>query len=149
MRPATSISAGAGAGGATESTAAGYTGAATNILGERRHMTTAVHERVGLAEYLALVNRYIDKNMTDGMPVIPPSAAAVEAMCAATGLSPEHAVGSYPIRQAPVTVKDIAVNALMAGCLPEYMPVLVTAHEAMFSKTERGGDAFGTSHMTQ
>ena len=112
-------------------------------------MTTAVHERVGLAEYLALVNRYIDKHMTDGMPIIPPSAAMVDAMCAATGLAPEHAVGSYPIRQAPVTVKDIAVNALMAGCLPEYMPILVTAHEAMFSKTERGGDAFGTSHMTQ
>jgi hypothetical protein len=110
---------------------------------------TAVEEKTGLSDYIALVNRYIDKNMTDGLPIIPPSASAVAAMCAATGLPPDHVVGSYPIREAPVTVKDIAVNALMAGCLPEYMPIVIAAHEAMFARTPRGGDAFGTSHMTQ
>ena len=110
---------------------------------------TAVQESSGAQDYIAIVNRYIERNQTDGLPVLPPSADAVNAMCAATGLDPDYAVGTYPIREAPVTVKDIAVNALMAGCLPEYMPVLIAAHQAMFTKTERGGDAFGTSHMTQ
>lgn len=110
---------------------------------------TATQEHPGLQDYVALVNRYIDRGMTDGLPVIPPSAEAVNAMCAATGLPPDHVVGYYPIREAGVTVKDIAVNALMAGCLPEYMPILIAAHEAFFMRTERGGDAFGTGHMTQ
>ena len=79
--------------------------------------TAATAEQAGINEYIALVNRYLDKNMTDGLPVIPPSASAVEAMCAASGYSPDQVVGGYPIRQAPVTVKDIAVNAPMAGCL--------------------------------
>jgi hypothetical protein len=121
----------------------------TFLRGRAGMTTAATAEQVGINEYIALVNRYLDKNMTDGLPVIPPSASAVEAMCAASGFLPDHVVGGYPIRQAPVTVKDIAVNALMAGCLPEYMPILVAAHEAMFTTTERGGDAFGTSHMTQ
>ncbi len=106
-------------------------------------------ELTAAEQYIALVNRYYEKNSTDGLPILPPSGEAVAAMCAATGLPPEHEVGTYPIRTAPVTIKDIAVNALMAGCLPEYMPIVVAAHEAMFTKTPRGGDAFGTSHMTQ
>jgi hypothetical protein len=110
---------------------------------------TATQELPGLQEYIALVNRYIDRDMTDGMPVIPPSGEAVNQMCAASGLPPDHELGHYPIREAAVTVKDVAVNALMAGCLPEYMPILIAAHQAMFRRTPRGGDGFGTGHMTQ
>src|SRR5918992_6003190 len=98
-------------------------------------MTTTTQEQSGLQDYIALVNRYIDRSMTDGLPVIPPSAEAVNVMCNATGLPPDHIVGYYPIREAGVTVKDIAVNALMAGLLPRNMPLLPPAPQTMFSRT--------------
>jgi hypothetical protein len=103
----------------------------------------AVQTEVGIQDYVALVNRYLDRGLTDGLPVIPPSSEAVNTMCAATGLPPEHVVGEFPLRPAPVTVKDIAVNALMAGCRPDYMPVILAGYEALFQPD------FGTSHMTQ
>ena len=66
--------------------------------------------QVGINEYIALVNRYLDKNMTDGLPVIPPSASAVEAMCTASDLPPDHVVGGYPIRQAPFSDRKNLVS---------------------------------------
>jgi hypothetical protein len=104
---------------------------------------TVATAEVGIQDYVALVNRYLDRGMTDGLPIIPPAGEAVAAMCVAAGLPPDHVVGEFPLRSAPVTVKDIAVNALMAGCLPEYMPVVVAGYEALFLP------GFGTSHMTQ
>jgi hypothetical protein len=112
-------------------------------------IVTTVQEQPNLVEYLALVNRYIDNNKTDGMPIIPPSLDAVNTMCTFAGLSPDHEMGKYMFREAPVTVRDIAVNALMAGCLPEYMPIILAAHEVMFARGPRDEDLFGTAHMTQ
>jgi hypothetical protein len=105
--------------------------------------------QLGVADYIALVNRYVDKGLTDGLPIVPPSNEAVLTMCTATGLAPDYVVGRFPIRPTPVTVKEIATNALMAGCAPDHMPVVVAAYEALFVTTLDGLDAFGTSHMTQ
>lgn len=68
---------------------------------------------------------------TDGLPVIPPTADKVEAMLAAAKLDPQHQLAFIENRQVKVTAEKVAINAVMAGCKPEYMPVVATAIEAL------------------
>ena len=68
---------------------------------------------------------------TDGLPVIPPEPQLVSACLEFAMLSPRHLVGIEPVRERAVTAEKLAVNAVMAGCLPEYMPVLIAAVKAI------------------
>ena len=67
---------------------------------------------------------------TDGLPVVPATAEAVSAMLAAGGLDPEEVLGTVPTRNVTVTAEKAAINAVMAGCRPEYFPVVVAAVRA-------------------
>lgn len=82
-------------------------------------------------ECVSLIQEYMDKGLTDSLPIIPPTEESVAEMVAATGRPADAALGNMPPSYASVTVRDIAVNAVLAGCLPPYMPVLVAAVEAM------------------
>src|SRR2546428_12485119 len=68
---------------------------------------------------------------TDGLPVVPPTGRAVQAMLEAIGLEPRQEVAFITNRQVAVTAEKIAINAVMAGCLPEHMPVVVAALEGI------------------
>lgn len=68
---------------------------------------------------------------TDGLPVIPPTPERVEAFLAAGGFQPGDVLLREPVRGRQVTADKVAINAVMAGCLPEYMPVVSAALEAM------------------
>ena len=68
---------------------------------------------------------------TDGLPVVPPTERAVRAMLDAAGLEPDQQVAFITNRQVAVTAEKVAVNAVMAGCRPEYMPIVVAAVEAL------------------
>jgi hypothetical protein len=68
---------------------------------------------------------------TDGLPIVPPTPARVERMLGGIDADPDHVVGKIPPLWAEASVEKIAINAVMAGCEPEAMPVLVTALEAM------------------
>jgi hypothetical protein len=92
-------------------------------------------------ELIALIEQYITGGMTDGLPVIPPSRAGVEATIAATGRDADEVLGVFPPKYQPVTVQDVAVNAAMAGCLPEHVPVVLAALEAMLEHD------FNLAHM--
>jgi len=72
-----------------------------------------------------------DRGWTDGLPVVPPTEERVEAMLAGTTLAPSTLVAKIPPSWAEATVEKIAVNSVMAGCLPEYMPVIIAAVRAM------------------
>jgi hypothetical protein len=72
-----------------------------------------------------------EKGWSDGLPVIPPTEARVTRMLAGTGRDPQDVIGAVPPRWATATVEKIAINAVMAGCKPDYMPVLVAAVEAI------------------
>lgn len=71
-----------------------------------------------------------ERGFTDGLPVVPPTPARVEAMLRGSGLPRDHSVGDCPPLNAPATLEKIAINAVMAGCDPSYMPVLVAAVDA-------------------
>ena len=71
------------------------------------------------------------KAWSDGLPVMPPTVEKVRAMVAGARRSAREVLGVIPPRWAEATVEHVAVNAVMAGCLPAHMPVLVTAIEAV------------------
>lgn len=72
-----------------------------------------------------------ERGVTDGLPVIPPSEARVTRMLGGVSLDAEHIVAVLPPSGGLATVEKIAVNAVMAGCRPEYLAVLIAAVEAM------------------
>src|SRR5947207_671322 len=77
------------------------------------------------------VFRYVtEQGWGDGLPVIPPTAELVAEMVEASGRPAQSVVARIPPNDGPATIEKIAVNAVMAGCLPQYMPVVVAAIEA-------------------
>ena len=72
-----------------------------------------------------------DQTWTDGLPIVPPTEDRVVNMLQGTQRDPEELVAIIPPRNGKATVEKIAINAVMAGCKPEYMPILVTAVETM------------------
>src|SRR5207253_2290678 len=81
---------------------------------------------------------------SDGLPVIPPTLARVERFLAQTRRAPEEVIGRLLPENRAATVWSIAVNAVMAGCRPEYMPVLVAIVEAIAEPIFRVEDAGST-----
>lgn len=68
---------------------------------------------------------------TDGLPVVPPTERRVAQFIDCGGRSADEIVGELPERRREISVEKVAANAVMAGCLPEYMPVVLAAAEAM------------------
>jgi hypothetical protein len=82
----------------------------------------------------AVNEHYYSLRQTDGLPIIPPTEDRVGRMLSAAGLPGEEVVGLIPPRWAEATAEKVAVNAVMAGCLPEYFPVVVAAVKAISEK---------------
>jgi hypothetical protein len=73
---------------------------------------------------------FFEQGWTDGLPVVPPTAEKVEAMLAAAGRPRDEPIGPIPPRMRIATLEKIAINAVLAGCRPEYFPVVLAALEA-------------------
>ena len=71
-----------------------------------------------------------DQGLTDGLPVVPPTPERVMRMLEGTTRDAQDLVAVVPPNMAPATVEKVAINAVMAGCKPEYLPVVITAIEA-------------------
>jgi hypothetical protein len=78
-----------------------------------------------------IYKEYYENGWTDGLPIIPPTKERVARMMSAVDRPPDDIVAQLPPRVADVTIEKIAINAVMAGCLPPYMPVIVAAVEAI------------------
>ena len=82
------------------------------------------------------INAYfLERNWTDGLPIVPPTEDRVQAMIdyvnTELGWKPDDLIGALPPKNGMATVEKIAINAVMAGCRPEYMPVLVGTVKGM------------------
>jgi len=95
-------------------------GAAT--LTSRRHRAADEGEAIELC---------FARGWTDGLPVVPPTPDRVELMLRAVRLDPAHEITYIAHRAVSVTAEKVAINAVMAGCRPEYMPVVVAAVEGI------------------
>jgi len=80
------------------------------------------------------VEFFFDKQWSDGLPVVPPTEERLAAMLAATGRDPDESIGLVPPLMAPATVRAIAVHAVMAGCKPDYLPVVIGAMECLLEE---------------
>ncbi len=87
------------------------------------------------------VNEYfIAHELSDGLPIVPPTLEKVEAFLRCTDRKPEEVLGVLLPDSRAATVWSVAVNGVMAGCRPEYMPVLIALVEAM------ADPAYGVEH---
>lgn len=80
------------------------------------------------------IERYFENGWTDGFPIVPPTEVLVQHMVTASGRDPMEVLGVVPPRYGVATVEAVAVNAVMAGCRPKYMPVVIAAVEAMLDE---------------
>ena len=71
-----------------------------------------------------------ERGWSDGLPMVPPTQERVMRMLQGTVRDPQEVVGVAPPNLIPLTVEKIAINAVMAGCKPEYLPVVLAAVEA-------------------
>ena len=88
-------------------------------------------QRYEIGDALEAIETCYEKGWTDGLPVVPPTAKNIQEMLRAAGLKPDEEITVIPSRQARVTAEKAAINAVMAGCKPEYMPVVAAALEAI------------------
>ena len=89
-------------------------------------------ERMNGPDDLDGVNRlFYSRGWTDGLPIIPPTPARYEKMLSGTNFDENQLLSLIEPRQGKATVGKVAVNAVMSGCLPEHLPVLVAAANAL------------------
>jgi len=91
-------------------------------------LQSAAHE---LDDALDANEFYQEKGWTDGLPIVPPTEERVRSCLDAAGLAPNDVIGIEPVRNREMLAEKAAINAVMAGCLPEYMPVVVAILRAM------------------
>jgi hypothetical protein len=114
-------------------------------MAQRKSTVTAVPEAEGEACIPINASEQIEfcyaRGWTDGLPVVPASRVLVRDMLAAGALEPDAIVAEMPSRRVAVTAEKVAINAVMAGCKPEYMPVVVAAVKALATRD------FGLHHV--
>jgi hypothetical protein len=81
--------------------------------------------------YDEIQDHFHARGWTDGLPVTPPTPERVARFLAFTDRAPDEVIGTLPPANRRVTIHAVAVNGVMAGCRPEYMPLLVAAVEAI------------------
>jgi hypothetical protein len=86
--------------------------------------------RVELAPLEDEFEALFERGWSDGLPLVPPTEKRVLAMLAGTQRAPDEMVAEIPPDLAPCSVEKVAINAVMAGCKPEYLPVVIAAVEA-------------------
>lgn len=88
-------------------------------------------QRIELAGDDEVQEHFWSQGWTDGLPVIPPTADRVARFLDHAGLAGDRVVGSIPERGREITAEKVAINAVMAGCRPDYLPILLAAWQAM------------------
>jgi hypothetical protein len=90
------------------------------------------------AAYDEINDYFYERGWTDGLPIVPPTEERVDAMLEGMAWrTPEEVVSVVPPKMGRATMRQVAINAVMAGCKPQYLPVVVAALEAV-SEPEYG-----------
>ena len=93
--------------------------------------TELTSRRIELTDPAEAMEYFYQQGWTDGLPVVPPAPERVSEFLEYAGNLPGNILGMIPTRNRVITAEKVAINAVMAGCLPNYMPVIVAAVEAM------------------
>jgi len=106
-------------------------------------------EDIGPSEFVVTTDSYpsaleefneffLENHMGDGLPLIPPTAERLKWMLTGTSRSPDEVLGKCPLKLGTVTIEKIAINAVMAGAKPEYLPVIIAAMECFVGESGQG-----------
>lgn len=107
----------------------------TDVLSVRFGGSELTGRRITLAALEDEFEAAFDRGWTDGLPVVPPTEARVLRMLEGTTRDSSDVVATVPPDLNDVTVEQVAINAVMAGCKPEYLPVVLAAVEAACSES--------------
>ncbi len=100
----------------------------------RFEQTGIESRRIELGGGEDVIEAMYDRDWSDGLPLVPPTELRVLRMLQGTVRPPDEVLGQCPPDMRALTVEKIAVNAVMAGCKPEYMPVVLAAVEAVLDE---------------
>ena len=89
---------------------------------------------------------FLEKPWSDGLPVVTPTEERINRMLLATGRDPDEIIGPIPPAMEIATVASVATHAVMAGCKPEYLPVVLGATELMLQSEFNVNGVQGTMH---
>ena len=105
-------------------------------------------EMLMAADEAAALERLHELRCTDGLPVVIPTRERVDRLVLATGLDPDMVLGTMGPAGGVATVGKVAVAAVMAGCLPDHMPVVVAAIQAVIDPAFDLTEMQSTTHCT-
>src|SRR5215468_812331 len=91
--------------------------------------------RIEVGHYEDEIEAMFERGWSDGLPLVPPTEERVLRMLQGTARDPQEVLGLVPPALAAATVEKIAINAVMAGCKPEYLPVVLAAVEAVLDES--------------
>jgi hypothetical protein len=91
-------------------------------------LRSSVHE---CEDILAVQEFFYERGWTDGLPVVPPIPERVAEFLEVAGREPDETIAVIPTRHRRITSEKVAINAVMAGCRPEYLPLVLAILEAM------------------
>ena len=103
-------------------------------------------EQIDVDDYHAAVELFFERGWTDGLAIVPPTEELVAAMIAASGREPHEELGEIPPAQGIATIEKLAINSVMAGCRPEYFPVIIAAVEALLAPEHNLNGVQTTTH---
>ena len=101
----------------------------TEVLRAKYGSTGIVSRQIESQQYEDEHEHCYDRGWSDGFPVIPPTPERILRMLDGTNRDPQEVVGLIPPNLSPATVEKVAINAVMAGCKPEYLPVVLACLE--------------------
>ena len=102
---------------------------------------------IAVAETTDLVELYFETDWSDGLPVVPPTQAKIDAIVAALGGDPEYVECKVAPRGGVLTREVLAINMVMAGCRPSYAPVVRAAVLALTDRAFNLNGVQATTHM--
>ena len=89
---------------------------------------------------------FLEKQWSDGLPVVTPTEARLQTMLGGTPRDPDELIGNIPPAMEPATVRTVAIHAVMAGCKPEYLPVVLGGISLMLREEFNMNGVQGTMH---
>jgi hypothetical protein len=117
-------------------------------LAERFGVERLHSRRVELAPLEDEMETLFERGWTDGLPVVPPTPARVLRMLEGTTRPSDEVVALVPPDLVEATVEKVAVNAVLAGCMPEYLPLVLTAVEAACTDAFNGHGLLATTYFS-
>ena len=83
------------------------------------------------------IEMYFEKGWTDGLPVVPPTEARVRQFIEYVDRNPDEILCQVPVRRRTITVEKVAINAVMAGCLPDHLSTADSRQASPPARLER------------